>query len=107
MNLQQVIVAFGLTLVTTNSWAAPPRTYQVSGPVVAINDEVVVIQKGKETLEIARTSETKVGKKFKAKVGDKVVVRYRMTAESLEAKTDTAMTAADPATEKKSEPPSK
>ena len=106
MSPRSLLVISSLTLVAATAWAGPTRTYQVSGPVLEINDDVVVIQKGKEKLEIARNSETRVGRRFKAKVGDVVLVRYRMTAASLEARSEAAMSAAGPA-EKKLDPTGK
>lgn len=72
-------------LLAQASWAAGQKTYQVTGPVVDVNDQMIVVQKGKEKWEIARTSETKASE---VKKGDKVTVEYRMTATSIEAKSD-------------------
>jgi len=64
--------------------AALPKTYQVTGPVLEVRDDVIVVQKGKEKWEIARGPETKVTGELK--VGAKVTIEYRMTAVSVEAK---------------------
>ena len=64
--------------------AAPPKTYQVTGPVLEMRDDAIVVQKGKEKWEIARNAETKV--KGDLKVGAKVTIEYRMTAATVEAK---------------------
>ncbi len=64
--------------------AAATKTYQVTGPVLEVKDDVIVVQKGKEKWEIARTPDTKV--KGELKVGAKVTIEYRMTAASVEAK---------------------
>ena len=66
--------------------AAPPKTYQVTGPVLEVRDDVIVVQKGKEKWEIARTADTKI--KGVLKVGAKVTIDYRMTAVAVEAKED-------------------
>ena len=97
MKMTCTVVALGLMLASPLAFALETQTYQVTGPVVEINNDVIVVQKGKEKWEIARNSETKIGKKFKAKVGDKITVRYRMTATSVEPKSETTMTSADPA----------
>ena len=64
--------------------AAPPKTYQVTGPVLELRDDVIVVQKGKEKWEIARSADTKV--KGELKVGAKVTIEYRMTATAVEVK---------------------
>ncbi len=64
--------------------AAPTKTYQVTGPVLELRDDVIVVQKGKEKWEIARGADTKV--KGDLKVGAKVTIEYRMSAATVEAK---------------------
>ncbi len=66
--------------------AAAPKTYQVTGPVLEVRDDVIVVQKGKEKWEIARAADTKV--KGDLKVGAKVTIEYRMTATAVEVKED-------------------
>ena len=66
--------------------AAGPKTYQVTGPVLEVRDDVIVVQKGKEKWEIARSADTKI--KGELKVGAKVTIDYRMTAVTVEAKED-------------------
>lgn len=58
--------------------------YQVTGPVVEMTDSKIVVKKGKENWEIARDAGTKMT--GDVKVGDKVMVEYKMTATSIEAK---------------------
>lgn len=72
----------------TAAWAAGGHTYQVTGPVLEVTDSTIVVQKGKEKWEIARTPETKVT--GEAKVGAKVTVEYTMTATSIEVKAEKA-----------------
>ncbi len=74
------------TLFATQSpaSAASPKTYQVTGPVLEVRDDVIVVQKGKEKWEIARTSDTEI--KGDVKVGAKVTIEYRMTATTVETK---------------------
>ena len=76
--------AFALCLATGSAFAAQPKTYQVTGPVLEVNDDVIVVQKGKEKWEIARSKDTKVTGELK--VGAKVTIEYRMTAATIEAK---------------------
>lgn len=62
-----------------SAWA-----YQVTGPVVEVTDTRIVVMKGKEKWEIARTPDTKVTGDLK--VGSKVTIEYSMTAKSVEVK---------------------
>ncbi len=79
-------------LVAAPVFAAAPKTYQVTGPVLEVTSDMIVVQKGgKERWEIARDASTKVTGDLK--VGAKVTIEYRMTATSAEVK---------PAAEKKS-----
>ncbi|HEX9401439.1 MAG TPA: hypothetical protein VF912_15120 [Anaeromyxobacter sp.] len=65
--------------------AAADKTYQVTGPALDVRDDAVVVQKGKEKWEIARTADTKVSGTLKK--GDKVTVEYKMTATAITVKT--------------------
>jgi hypothetical protein len=58
--------------------------YQVTGPVLELTDSKIVVQKGKEKWEIARTADAKVTGDLK--VGSKVTVFYTMTAKTIEVK---------------------
>jgi hypothetical protein len=64
--------------------AALPKTYQVTGPVLEVRDDVIVVMKGKEKWEIARTPDTKITGELK--VGSKVTIEYRMSAATVEVK---------------------
>jgi hypothetical protein len=75
----------GALLFAGTSWAAD-KTYQVTGPILEVTDTTIVVQKGKEKWEIARTKDTKVTGELK--VGAKVTITYTMTAASIEAKGD-------------------
>jgi len=71
-------------LVATTAFAAGPKTYQVTGPVLEVKDDIVVVQKGKEKWEIARDKDSKVSGDLK--VGSKVTVTYTMKAAGIEVK---------------------
>jgi RNase P/RNase MRP subunit p29 len=73
-----------LLLVSPLALAAGPKTYQVTGPVLDVTDNSVVVQKGKEKWEIARDASTKVTGELKK--GEKVTVEYRMTATAIDVK---------------------
>jgi hypothetical protein len=78
--LLTVILLLGAT--APSAWAA--KTYQVTGPLLEMRDDAVVVQKGKEKWEIARDKETKM--KGDVKVGSKVTIMYTMKATAVEAK---------------------
>jgi hypothetical protein len=68
------------------------KDYQVTGPIVDVKDDVIVVKKGTENWELARDKDTKTTGDLKK--GDKVTIKYRMIATSIEgkevkAKTDT------------------
>jgi hypothetical protein len=71
-------LTLALLLSSSTAFAANTNTYQVTGPVLEVRDDAIVVQKGKEKWEIARSSETKI--EGDLKVGAKVTVEYRMTA---------------------------
>ncbi len=72
------------TLLPGSVFAATAKTYQVTGPVLEVSADMIVVQKGKDRWEVARDSSTKMS--GDVKVGDKVTIEYRMTATSVEAK---------------------
>ena len=76
--------AAALLLSLLPAQAAGPKSYQVTGPVVALTDTVITVQKGSEKWEIARTPQTKVTGDLK--VGAKVTVAYTMSAASIQVK---------------------
>ena len=67
---------------------AATKTYQVTGPVLELRPDAVVVQKGTEKWEIARDGSTKVSGDLK--VWAKVTITYRMTAADIEVKPATA-----------------
>lgn len=81
MNVVRSFVAAAALLVASSAWA-----YQVTGPVLEVSDSKIVVQKGKEKWEIARTPETKVTGDLK--VGAKVTIEYTMSAKAVEVKKD-------------------
>ena len=62
------------------------KTYQVTGPIVELTDKTIVVQKGDERWEIARDEKARVNGDLK--IGSKVTIHYRMTATTIESKTD-------------------
>lgn len=78
-----LLLLCALMLFASLAFAAT-KTYQVTGPVVAVTNDSITVQKGKEKWEIAKDKDTKV--KGDLKVGSKVTVRYMMKATSVEVK---------------------
>jgi len=76
------------SLIMGNAAFAAGKTYQVTGPVLEVNDTMIAVQKGKERWEIARDSSTKVTGDLK--VGAKVTITYTMSATEVEVKADKA-----------------
>ncbi len=76
---------FGAVLLSASSaYAAGPKTYQVTGPVLEVRDDMIAVQKGKDRWEIGRDASTKVTGDLK--VGAKVTVEYRMIGTAVEVK---------------------
>ena len=73
-----------LVLSATLALAAGPKSYQVTGPVLEVKDDLITVQKGKDTWEIARDKGTKVTGDLK--VGAKVTIQYQMKANEIEVK---------------------
>ncbi len=80
-----VTLVLALALGATAADAAG-KSYQVTGPVLAVTDTIITVQKGKEKWEIERSAATKVTGELK--VGAKITVYYRMVADEVEAKAD-------------------
>ena len=73
-------------LLAGSSLHAEPaaKSYQVTGPIIEITDTKIVVQKGDEKWEVARSADTKVDGTLK--VGAKVTIHYTMSAKSVEVK---------------------
>jgi RNase P/RNase MRP subunit p29 len=82
MKKSVMLVAVALVGFSASASAAP-KTYQVTGPVLEMTANAIVVQKGSEKWEIARgdaaVPET-------VKVGSKVTIEYTMTAKNVTAK---------------------
>lgn len=90
LHIWALSLALSISLASA-AFAAQPKTYQVTGPVLEVRDDVIVVQKGKEKWEIARSADTKVTGDLK--VGAKVTIEYRMSAATVEVKGDKAAAA--------------
>jgi len=83
MKFSAALVGIAL-LAASTSMAAGTKTYQVTGPVLEVRPDAVVVQKGKEKWEIAKDKDTKISGDLK--VGSKVTIMYTMKAVSIDAK---------------------
>lgn len=82
--MKQLVCTLALLLFAATAFAAQPKTYQVTGPIVEVKGDIVVVQKDTEKWEITIDKETKV--KGAMKPGAKVTIQYQMKAKSVEVK---------------------
>jgi hypothetical protein len=87
MRTTAAVTAIAL-LAATTAFGAGPKSYQVTGPVLEVKDDMVVVQKGNEKWQIARDKETKVSGDLK--VGSKATIMYTMKATSIDVKGEAA-----------------
>jgi len=95
--LSALLCALAPNTVNAARRKTPPpalKTYQVTGPVLEVTNDMIVVQKGKERWEVARDSSTKVNGDLK--VGANVTIQYRMTAATVDVKAAKAAPAAKP-----------
>src|SRR5213082_4200303 len=85
MNMKALsLLAAASLALSSMAFAAGAKTYEVTGPVLEVNDSMIAVQKGKDRWELDRDSNTKVN--GDVKVGDKVTINYTMTAKDVEVK---------------------
>jgi len=78
-----VAVVFAVTvLIATAAFAG--KTYQFTGTVLEVKDNVIIVDKNGEKFEMAKDAGTKV--KGDLKVGAKVTVKYESRAAEIEVK---------------------
>ncbi|MHB8844500.1 MAG: hypothetical protein ACYC7L_07080 [Nitrospirota bacterium] len=76
------ILAVALALVASVAFAG--KTYQFTGKVLEVKDDVIVVDKKGEKFELKKDANTKV--KGDLKVGAKVTVQYESRATDIEVK---------------------
>ncbi|MDH4161623.1 MAG: hypothetical protein OEW15_02890 [Nitrospirota bacterium] len=76
------VVAVALFLVASVAFAG--KTYQFTGKVLEVKDNVIVVDKNGEKFEMAKDANTKI--KGDVKVGAKVTVKYESRAAEIEVK---------------------
>jgi hypothetical protein len=84
--MKRILMVAGLVLLIASfALAGAPKSYQVTGPVLDVKDDVITVQKGNDKWEIAFDKDTKVtGGELKK--GAKVTIYYTMKAASVEIK---------------------
>jgi hypothetical protein len=86
MKITALSLLAAASLALTSTAFAGAKSYQVTGPIMEVNDRMIVVTKGTERFEIDRDSNTKVTGDLK--VGEKVTIMYTMSAKSVEVKPD-------------------
>jgi hypothetical protein len=79
-----LILACAFIFVVTVAWAAGPKTYQVTGPILEVKADTIIVQKGQDKWELGRDAATKVTGDLQ--VGSKVTIEYTMKATTIEVK---------------------
>jgi len=72
------VIALSVILLLALVYAAAPKTYQVTGPVLDIKGDVITVQKDTDKWELQKTADTTITGKLA--VGAKVKIEYRMVA---------------------------
>jgi len=84
--MKRLLVVIGvLLIVAALAYARAPKDYQVTGPVLEMDGDHIIVQKGKdEKWELSYDKDTKITGDLK--VGSKVEIKYVMKAVSIEIK---------------------
>jgi hypothetical protein len=78
------IAVFAVALALVASVAFAGKTYQFTGKVLEVKDNVIVVDKKGEKFEMTKDANTKI--KGDLKVGSKVTVQYESRATEIEVK---------------------
>jgi len=82
--MKRTLGLFVAVLFLGSATLATAKDYQVTGPVVDVKDDAIIVKKGSDNWEIARDKDTKTSGEIKK--GDKVMIKYKMIATSIEGK---------------------
>jgi hypothetical protein len=80
------LVLIAALVASSFTFAAAPKKYQVTGPILEIRDEVIVVEKGKDKWEVKKGAAKVEGGELK--VGAKVTIEYSMIADTITVKGD-------------------
>jgi hypothetical protein len=89
-----LVAALCILVPATTAQARQPKKYQVTGKVLEVSDDLIIVQKDDEKWEIGRDKSTKV--EGQLKVGSKVTIYYTMSAGTVEVKDEKATPAPEP-----------
>ena len=78
-----VAVIFAVTVLVASA-AFAGKTYQFTGTVLEVKDNVIIVDKSGEKFEMSKDASTKV--KGDLKVGAKVTIKYESRAAEIEVK---------------------
>ena len=82
--MKRKLALFIAALFLSSASLAAAKDYQVTGPVVDVKDDIIIVKKGSDNWELARDKDTKSSGEIKK--GDKVTIKYKMIATSIEGK---------------------
>jgi len=82
--MKRLLGLFVIAAFVASASLASAKDYQVTGPVVEVKDDRIIVKKGTEDWEIARDKDTKATGEIKK--GDRVMIKYKMIATSIESK---------------------
>ncbi|MGA3086420.1 MAG: hypothetical protein ABSE95_16770 [Thermodesulfobacteriota bacterium] len=101
--MKKLLLIVGALLICSSLvFAAGPKTYQVTGPVLEMKGDIITVQKGKDKWELNKDVATKVTGDLK--VGSKVTIEYTMKAATIEVKDTGKKAEPKKAEPKKAEP---
>jgi hypothetical protein len=83
-NMKRTLGIFVVALFLSAASMAAAKDYQVTGPIVDVKDDMIIVKKGSDNWELARDKDTKTSGELKK--GDKVTIKYKMIATSIEGK---------------------
>lgn len=82
--MKHKLALFIAALFLSSASLVAAKDYQVTGPVVDVKDDTIIVKKGSDNWEIARDKDTKSSGEIKK--GEKVMIKYKMIATSIEGK---------------------
>ena len=91
--MKQSFAALVAVIFLTAASMALAKDYQVTGPVIDVKDDAIIVKKGSDNWEIPRDKDTKSTGDIKK--GDRVTIKYKMIATSIEGKAPTKAKADD------------
>ena len=101
MSKMRMLMAGLVAVVLLSGLAtASGKTYQVTGPVLEVTADKIVVQKGQDKWELLRDASTKVNGDLV--VGAKVTITYTMTASSVDVKPASGKSSSAPKSKPKS-----